>query len=51
MPYVGTFSLCHDAVGTEATVIRNKEIVPIGYIITTDIVPELDIRIEDQGMN
>jgi len=51
MPYVGTFSLCHDAVGTEATVIPNKEIVPVGYIITTDIVPELHIRIEDQGMN
>ena len=51
MPYVEQFALFRDAVRTEAIAIKNKEILTLCDHVRNEILPELGVRLEDQGMN
>jgi len=51
MPYVQAFSDFRDAVRTTAISIKNKEILTECDHVRNEILPNLGVRLEDQGMN
>jgi hypothetical protein len=51
MRNIEQFASSHDAVRKETIAAPNKEVLPIGYHISDDILLELDVQLEDQGMN
>ena len=51
MPYVEQFALFRDAVRTEAIAVKNKEILTLCDRVRNEILPELGVRLEDQGIN
>lgn len=50
MPYVEQFALFRDAVRTQAIAVKNKEILTLCDQVRNEILPELGVRLEDQGM-
>ena len=51
MPYVEQFALFRDAVRTQAITVKNKEILTLCDHVRNEILPELGVRLEDQGKN
>jgi cysteinyl-tRNA synthetase len=51
MPYVEQFALFRDAVRTQAIAIKNKEILTLCDHVRNEILPDLGVRLEDQGIN
>lgn len=51
MPYVEQFAYFRDAVRTQAIAVKNKEILTLCDHVRNEILPDLGVRLEDQGRN
>jgi cysteinyl-tRNA synthetase len=51
MPYVQAFSEFRDGVRTLAIAVKNKEILTLCDHVRNEVLPDLGVRLEDQGMN
>lgn len=49
MPYVEQFAIFRDAVRTQAIAVKNKEILTLCDHVRNEVLPELGVRLEDQG--